>query len=685
LTAGSSTALTPSPVLFTLAAAPLELRGVTVRADRTPPLAQTVTTATVRQVPPLGEPDIFRAIVLLPGVSQPNDLKGRIHLAGGASDETGVRLDGHPLQEPFHLLGVLGAFNVAALERADVLIHHLPPSTPDRLSGIIDLESRRPAAAATTEAVVGLLSAGVTTSQPPRVGGLDVLASGRITYFDKLADAVAGEFTGSSGEVPVVGYRDAIVRVGRPLGRAWRVDALGFTTRDVRRTAGVPVPPGAVPLTWGETLGGLRVDRVGFPWTFAARASYNRATVRFNQPSSGGTFVGAVGEVIHINRGWASAGVEAAQTAARWRARGGASLDWRRHDQRWDAQATANGVFSPRTPAQYAGTATQTLATLFGDVSRDWGARWTGTLGSRLSSVGARRYVAPRAVLGFRPMAAIGIEAAADRRYQFDAQLEESIEGSVTQPVFLLTVPRRADVAAVSAEWNPTTLGTRRSGRVRVSVFGKRYRERTVLRAYSAGEPGDTVSPDFPDFDRVPGRSVGAALSARYSIGDRALVQGSYTYQRVEETIAGVTAPTAWDVPHAISLFGSVPLTRRWTLSAAFQGNSGVATTPIRARIFAPDPLLFGELLRARYLVGGRNSARLPPYRRLDLAARREWQARRAAWALSMQVINVLARQNTLEYDWESYFCQQARECSGAGASRAGLPLVPSVGIEVRW
>jgi hypothetical protein len=42
-------------------------------------------------------------------VSQPNDLKGRIHLAGGSSDETGVRLDGHPLQDPFHLLGLFGA------------------------------------------------------------------------------------------------------------------------------------------------------------------------------------------------------------------------------------------------------------------------------------------------------------------------------------------------------------------------------------------------------------------------------------------------------------------------------------------------------------------------------------------------------------------------------------------------
>jgi hypothetical protein len=42
----------------------------------------------VRQVPPLVEADLFRAITFLPMVSQPNDLKGRIHLAGGSSDAT---------------------------------------------------------------------------------------------------------------------------------------------------------------------------------------------------------------------------------------------------------------------------------------------------------------------------------------------------------------------------------------------------------------------------------------------------------------------------------------------------------------------------------------------------------------------------------------------------------------------
>src|SRR5690606_880185 len=79
-------------LVIRLARVPVGWRGSWVEAPRAPPLANTVTRATVRQVPPLAEPDVFRGVVLLPGVSQPNDLKGRIPLAGGSSDETGVRL-----------------------------------------------------------------------------------------------------------------------------------------------------------------------------------------------------------------------------------------------------------------------------------------------------------------------------------------------------------------------------------------------------------------------------------------------------------------------------------------------------------------------------------------------------------------------------------------------------------------
>ena len=180
-----------APVTVVLLPEPLVLQGLSVTGAPDRPFGQTVSTEMVRQVPPLAEGDVFRGIVALPGVTQPNDLTGRIHLAGGPSDETLVRLDGHPLQDPFHLVGLLGAFNVAALERADVRMAHLPISHGGTLSGELALRSRASHDEARSEVVASLLDASYTTIRPDLPGGLDLLASGRVSYADRVVPVFA--------------------------------------------------------------------------------------------------------------------------------------------------------------------------------------------------------------------------------------------------------------------------------------------------------------------------------------------------------------------------------------------------------------------------------------------------------------------------------------------------------------
>lgn len=103
----------------------LELPAVVVVDTRAPALGQSITRTTAQRAPAPAEADVFRILALAGGVTQSNDLRATVHLAGGATDETGVLLDGHPLQWPFHAASALSAFNVAALERVDVTIHHI--------------------------------------------------------------------------------------------------------------------------------------------------------------------------------------------------------------------------------------------------------------------------------------------------------------------------------------------------------------------------------------------------------------------------------------------------------------------------------------------------------------------------------------------------------------------------------
>lgn len=655
-------------VIVILAPHPIELKGVTVVGGNTPPMARTITASTVRQVPPLGEADIFRAIVLLPGVSQPNDLKGRIHLAGGTSDETGVELDGHPLQDPFHLLGVLGAFNVAALDRADVMIHHLPIETDGRLSGLIALQSRK-SSTPKREAVVSLLSTSLTVLQPEAIGGADVLVSGRITYLDHLVGALGKRAKVNGDETPLLGYRDALLTVDRSFGNT-TLSGIYFYTRD-RRPFG-----GGTSYGWGEGLSGLRVTTRAGEWVFHSRASFNRASANLgSDPGPGPT----TRQFVNLRHDWFSGESSVKRFEETWGWEAGVGLDARATDQAWTA--SPEGFFSPRAPRDYRASQTQQRTTGFLELTKTLSTMTAAALGVRVMRVAGKSFGSPRALLTTTFPHGARISFALSRRYQFDTELEEPAEGSGKQPLFLLSQPRKADVAAVSLE---RKLGDR--GNWEIVSFYKRYRDRTSLRGNprafmdSAG-----VLPDsFPVFDRIPGRGHGATASFTHQFGSRSLVQGSYTFQRVSEQIEGTYFPTAWDAPHSVSVFATTPISRKWSFNVVSQWHSGPAATPVMARIFAPDPDL-SPFLRPRYIPGSTNSGRLPDYRRVDIGVRRESKRGKTEIAFTAQVLNIFARRNALEYDWASAYCTGSSACKSAKPTRSGLPIIPSLGLEIRW
>lgn len=673
-----------APVTIRMRADPIALRGISVDAPRMPPLGRTVTTTTVRQVPPLAEPDVFRAVVLLPAITQPNDLKGRIHLVGGASDETGVQLDGHPLQDPFHLLGLVGAFNVAALERADVRIHHLPSSLDGRLSGVIDLTSRRPASEREVEGVVSVLTSGATVNEPAGPLGIDVLASGRITYLDRVAPLVAPD-------VPRLGFYEALLRLGRSWGDA-RVEAIVFRTADRFVDAELDSLSGYEPLRWGESLAGLRVDWRAGAWSLAARGSFNRAFAHLDEravevPGGGdgepGESLTYAGNVVNSRRDWASAAVTLAYAAPRWRLEGGIGADRRRNRQWWVARSLVDEIFSPNMPGTYDGDEEWSALSVFGAASLQPFDGWSATVGARLWRADDV-YVAPRVVVGFRPGEGWSLEASYDRRHQWDAQLEEPVEGSISPPLFLLDEPRTADVLAASIEVEGIDLPGAARADLEVQPFWKEYRERTFLPTRPPGVAHDTAWSGFPGFDRIRGRSVGVAVGGKIGVAGEAVVQASYTYQRVREWLDGRAYPTSWDAPHTLALFGSVPIRKGWTLNVAYQGHSGRATTPVLARLYAPPPDAIGSQLGPRYLRGERNSIRVPPYHRLDLGLRRTGTLWGAQATLAIQVLNVLARDNAIDYDWQQYYGW----LDTAGIHRPGrngLPIVPTIGLELRW
>lgn len=650
---------------------PVQLRGISAPAEPRRPFERTITRETARQVPALAEPDLFRSAVFLPGVSQPNDLRGRLHLAGGASDETGVTLDGHPLQDPFHLLGLLGAFNVAALERAEVRLHGLPPSAGGHLSGVIGMETRRPEREGEWEGVLSLLSGSLTTVQPDVADDLHVLASGRVTWVDRVVELI-------DAELPRLGYRDGLLKVGWTPGDAWRVEALGFVTDNSLRGGAVRELRPREPLEWGERMAGVRVERSTGAWRARLRASADRATTSFDERPAGD-------RTIDVRRDLLTAELEVERRADGWRAVAGAEIEHRDHDQGWRNFSRDVEVISPGAPASFRRVEDLTAGALYGELSVRLADPVRATAGVRLLRHGGAWRPAPRLSVSYRPGERWSISASAERRHQWTAQPEEPIEGSVPPPLFLLDEPREADVLALEGRWTPGADGGPGAPELRAVAFLKRYRRQTFLMDLPdrvpplAGGARDPDAPPYPAFLRPEGRAFGGHLSARIPLGGEGILQAGYTFQRSRVEVEGERFRRGFDVPHTLELFGALPLGGGWQATAGLRLHSGPPATPVRA-VGLQSRLPPGRTLGPRIVFGKWNSARLRPYVRLDAGVRHSWSWTGARWTFFGQVLNATSSENAQEPDLGRLLFDQR-----PGDNREGLPLLPTLGVEVRW
>ncbi len=89
-----------------------------------------------------GESDLMRIAQLLPGVQTGADGFGGLHIRGGNSDQNLVLLDGVPVYNPDHLLGIFSVFNTSAVKSAKLLRGSFPARYGGRVSSVFDVRTR---------------------------------------------------------------------------------------------------------------------------------------------------------------------------------------------------------------------------------------------------------------------------------------------------------------------------------------------------------------------------------------------------------------------------------------------------------------------------------------------------------------------------------------------------------------
>ncbi len=96
----------------------------------------------IQNIPAIGgEVDVLKAIQLLPGVQSGSEGNSGIYVRGGGPDENLIMLDGVPLYNVSHAMGMFSVFNADAIKSVTLYKGNFPARFGSRLSSVIDIHT----------------------------------------------------------------------------------------------------------------------------------------------------------------------------------------------------------------------------------------------------------------------------------------------------------------------------------------------------------------------------------------------------------------------------------------------------------------------------------------------------------------------------------------------------------------
>jgi len=218
---------------FQLTGKPYLLEEIVVEDRRETDFSRTTSTievdpAVVQELPSLGgEPDIFRALQLLPGVTAATEISSGLYVRGGSPDQNLTLIDGVVVYNPSHLGGFASTFNSDVLRNIKLIKGGFPAEYGGRLSSVLDIAMRE----GTKEKFLGSANLNTISSRITMEGPLDTNAtyilSGRIMYLDKILS-----LSGKLNSIPRYHFIDFNGKVNYTLSEKDKIFISGFYSKD---------------------------------------------------------------------------------------------------------------------------------------------------------------------------------------------------------------------------------------------------------------------------------------------------------------------------------------------------------------------------------------------------------------------------------------------------------------------
>lgn len=168
------------------------LKAVTIVAEKNSNVrrmqmgVERLTARTIKSVPVLlGEPDVLRVLLTLPGVTSVGEASTGFNVRGGSTDQNLILLNDATIYNPSHVFGFFSAFNPDQIKSAELYKSSIPERFGGRLSSVLDIATRDGNAKNWTgSAGIGPLTSKLNLEGPLVKDKTTLLVGARTSYSD---------------------------------------------------------------------------------------------------------------------------------------------------------------------------------------------------------------------------------------------------------------------------------------------------------------------------------------------------------------------------------------------------------------------------------------------------------------------------------------------------------------------
>ncbi len=648
--------------------------------DQQPDNRQFLDRDEVRQMPHAAD-DLYRAVKRLPGAAG-GDVTAKINVRGGEQDELLVVLDGLELYEPFHLKDFQNVFSIIdseAVGGVDFLTGGFPVQYGDRMSGVMDISIATPTGPATTAIELSTINARFLTQGSFNQDRGQWFVSARAWY----PDAIVGAVRDSAKDV-LTDYYDVLAKIEHEVGRRSVVSAnllvayddLGFAEvsedeeQDVRAEYGSFSAWLNLRTEWSARL---------YSQTVLSAGRIKRQRVGLVDDEIDGKFEvddHRSFDFIGLGQDWTvelsprnilKAGFDVIRQEAVYDYLSISTLqDPDSPTEPLPPMSVIDTHLEPEGSAYSLYVADRIL--IFDPLVIEFGLRW-----DRQTWIGDYQ-LSPRVNIMYTPSDHTALRAGWGRFYQSQRLNELQVEDGVEE--FFPAQLANHWLLSIEHSFSPGLASRFEIFRKDLSNLRPRYENLfDPIALFPEAEPDRIrIAPD-------QGLVRGLEFVFKGVPGPSLSWWASYVLARAEDNIDGSWQPRSWDQRHALTLGLNLNLTRNWTFSIAGIYHSGWPTTPVYGEVSVNED----DEPEVRPVLGTRNSARYPPYARIDLRIGKLYPTSHGELTLYLEIINLTNRKNVCCAEDFEFEVESDGSITVIPEYRYWAPIIPTLGIGWRF